>query len=126
MVDQSGNSAAITSSLIVGYESKAIIGRICMPVDAVFTNSFKSFATTFSSSLQQGDLANFISDLKNVDLINNIELAMATRGIRVRLTNVIHLYDFFTLPSRINHLGVYLRNHPILCRSRFDFLIQCG
>jgi hypothetical protein len=68
-INQDGSWAATapsTNTPIVGYESTATLGRICIPTAAVFSSAFSTVSATFSSALSQGDLANFITDLKNV------------------------------------------------------------
>jgi hypothetical protein len=49
----------------IGYDSFVVLDRICLPSVTVFTTAFKDYAANFSA-LQQGDLANFILDIKNV------------------------------------------------------------
>jgi hypothetical protein len=69
-VSSSGNAnASFTSSTVdVGYESSVVLNRICMPSSTVFANAFKDYTSSFSS-LQLGDLANFIVDIRNVRVI---------------------------------------------------------
>jgi len=68
-VSSSGTaSGAFTSSIDIGYDSSLALDRICMPSTTVFSNAFQSYTSSFSS-LQLGDLANFIVDIRNVRII---------------------------------------------------------
>ena len=69
-IDSSGAySVSPTTTDIIGYDSSALIGRICVPSSTVFSNAFSSYVTTFSTYLSQNGLSSFITDLENV-LIN--------------------------------------------------------
>lgn len=48
------------------YGSNSLIGRICIPNSAVFSNGFQSAVEAFSSATSTGTFSNFITDLKNV------------------------------------------------------------
>lgn len=52
----------------VAYFSSVAAGRVCVPSTETFNNAFYSYTSTFAS-LQQGDLANFILDVKNVTIL---------------------------------------------------------
>ena len=48
------------------YGSNALIGRICIPNSAVFSNSFQAAVSAFSSATSSGTFSDFITDLKKV------------------------------------------------------------
>jgi hypothetical protein len=61
--------SASSSTDYIGYDSYSLLSRICIPTAATVSNGFASIKTSVSSALQQGDLGNFISDVKNVTAI---------------------------------------------------------
>ena len=58
-----------TSSDKLGYDSTLLLSRVCIPNTSMFTSVFKAIASSFSSSVFQSDLNNFISDIQNVTII---------------------------------------------------------
>lgn len=52
-----------STSQIIGYETSALIGRLCIPSTTVFSGVFSSYVSTFSSTLSSSDLASFTTDL---------------------------------------------------------------
>lgn len=44
-----------------------MIDRVCIPTSKVFLNAFSSYTATFSSAVRQAGVANFITDIQNVD-----------------------------------------------------------
>jgi hypothetical protein len=71
-VDANGNPSSSTSSLSssddIAYYSTIAAERVCVPTTSTFTTAFASFTSTFAS-IQQGELGNFILDVKNVTFI---------------------------------------------------------
>lgn len=69
-VDSSGTASASISAVAddVGYDSTVAIERVCIPSLTVFKGAFSSYTSQFSA-LAQGDLANFILDIKNVSIV---------------------------------------------------------
>lgn len=55
-----------TAGQFNGYDSYSVLSRVCIPNSGLFSTAFSSVNSTLSSALQQGDLSNFISDIKNV------------------------------------------------------------
>ena len=51
----------------LGYPTTTQLGRVCVPIVSVFTNGFDnivaSSSSTISSALEQGYLADFITDV---------------------------------------------------------------
>mgnify|MGYP000866639371 FL=1 len=65
-VNSTGSFSSVpTSSDQIGYDSELVISRLCLPTTTVFNNAFSTVTSAFAS-IQQGDLGNFIVDLKNV------------------------------------------------------------
>jgi hypothetical protein len=89
------------------YGSNPLIGRICIPTSAVFSNVFSSAVDTFSSATSSGTFSNFISDLKNVNNKFIIELAMAFGSIWLCNHSFIHFHVRFEMPGRMYRLGFY-------------------
>lgn len=58
-----------TAGQFNGYDSYLLLGRLCVPNANMFSTAFTNITSTASSAFQQGDLGNFISDLKNVTAI---------------------------------------------------------
>lgn len=54
-----------STSQIIGYETSAMVGRLCIPSTTVFNGVFSSYISTFSSALSSSDLASFTTDLEN-------------------------------------------------------------
>lgn len=48
---------------MIGYDSKQIIGRVCIPTEAVFNNAFSGYKGAFSSGLRQAGVGNFVIDV---------------------------------------------------------------
>lgn len=73
-LDQNGSVSASsaayspTVNAILGYETTAVLDRVCAPSSAALTNALKDVITNFTSSLQQGSFASFTSDVNNVIL----------------------------------------------------------
>lgn len=61
-------SGSFTTGIDIGYDSSVAISRICLPSSTVFSAAFKDYTSAFSS-IQFGDLANFIVDIRNVTMI---------------------------------------------------------
>jgi hypothetical protein len=70
--DSSGNTASGTSppssTDTLGYDSYVVLDRVCVPNSNMFTTIFSTVSSTVSSALNQGALADFIQDTKNVSL----------------------------------------------------------
>jgi hypothetical protein len=62
-------SKTITDSDFIGYDSVAVIGRVCIPTSNVISNAFSSFSNTMSDGLRQAGIANFVTDLQNVFIL---------------------------------------------------------
>ena len=69
-IDSTGSYSVnpTTTSQIIGYDTSALIGRVCVPSSTVFAGAFSSYATTFSTYLSQNGLSSFITDIENVPL----------------------------------------------------------
>ena len=66
-IDSSGAySTSPSTSSIIGYDSTALIGRICIPSATVFSGAFSTYVSTFSTYLNQNGLSSFVTDLENV------------------------------------------------------------
>jgi len=63
--DTQGNVKTGTAgnTVITGYDSYLILDRVCIPNFNMFSTVFSSATSAMSGVLQQGDLANFISDI---------------------------------------------------------------
>lgn len=57
-----GTNPAVAGD-IIGYDSYLILDRVCIPNFNMFSTIFNSASSAISGVLQQGDLANFISDI---------------------------------------------------------------
>ncbi len=57
------NTNPSSTSDIIGYETSALISRICVPSSTVFTGVFSSYTTAFSTYLSQSGFSTFITDL---------------------------------------------------------------
>lgn len=66
--DGTATPSTWTSGDDVAYFSTVAAGRVCIPSTETFNKAFSSYTSTFAS-LQQGDLANFILDVKNVTIL---------------------------------------------------------
>ena len=62
-------SGSPSANSIIGYDTTAMLGRVCIPNANMFTSLFAAVTSSFSSSLFQSQLNNFISDIKNVTSI---------------------------------------------------------
>lgn len=64
MYDSDANLISTTGTAIVwGYDSTLTIDRLCIPNPNMFTTLIDS--SSFASAITQGDLSNFIQDIKN-------------------------------------------------------------
>ena len=54
------------NGLYIGYETTAILNRVCLPSSAVLSNALKDYATQISTALQQGSFASLTKDVQNV------------------------------------------------------------
>jgi hypothetical protein len=54
-----------TTTAKLAYDSSLILERICIPSTAAFTNALANYASSFAS-VREGELGNFIMDIKNV------------------------------------------------------------
>lgn len=61
-----GGTPAASNYLL--YDSYSVLGRICIPTTAIFSNVFSTLSSSFTSATSSGDLGNFISDIKNVQI----------------------------------------------------------
>jgi hypothetical protein len=52
-----------STTQIIGYETSAMINRICVPSTTVFAGVFSSYTSIFSSALSSNDLSSFATDL---------------------------------------------------------------
>jgi hypothetical protein len=129
-VTASGTSAAFTSTDKIGYDSFVAFDRVCLPTTTVFQNAFSACSSAFNSLLQ-GDLANFITDVKN-----NWQWLLAAVGFCVivsfvfmfllrclagcivwlsifgiimffGLTGVVFLYNYGMIPSLGTYVGQF-------------------
>lgn len=67
-IDSSGTatpSTAFATNDEIAYDSSVVFDRICIPSTAAFTGALASYASSFAS-LKEGELGNFIMDIKNV------------------------------------------------------------
>jgi hypothetical protein len=65
-IDSSGTaSGAFTSADYISYDSSVAFDRVCIPSTAALNGAFSTCTSAFSS-LKEGDLGNFILDVKNV------------------------------------------------------------
>jgi hypothetical protein len=64
-IDSSGSYSANPSSTsdIIGYDTSALIGRVCIPSTTVFSGAFSSYVSTFSTYLSTSGLSSFITDI---------------------------------------------------------------
>ena len=53
---------------IIGYDTYSVIGRVCIPTATVFNRAFSNYVTTFNDQLRQAGVANFVTDVQNVNI----------------------------------------------------------
>jgi hypothetical protein len=62
-----GNSAPNPyNGLYIGYETKEVLNRICLPTLTVLTNALQNYTAQLKSALQQESFASFTMDVQNV------------------------------------------------------------
>ena len=71
--DSSGSTSATiatmnSSSVVLGYETTLALDRVCLPTATVLSNGLSSVANSITSSLQEGEFASLITDVKNVHI----------------------------------------------------------
>jgi hypothetical protein len=78
-IDQSGSFTTAPSTFTnayIGYQSRAVLGRVCLPNSSVLNNALSSKASSLTNSLQQLSFLNFGMDTINVHLYDIVELDM--------------------------------------------------
>lgn len=98
-----------------------------MPSSAAFTQALKEYADKMANSLQQGEFASLVSDVKGVHIYIIIELAMDSRScwflycgltfvhVLTKVFGRLHCLDFHSwLYSLIRGIGNYF---PLQCGS---------
>ena len=58
-----------STSQIIGFETTAVAGRVCIPSSTVFKGVFYAYISAFSTSLSQSSFSMFTTDLENVNFI---------------------------------------------------------
>ena len=108
-IDSSGSYSAnpASTSVIIGYESTALIGRVCVPSSTVFAGAFLDYVNTFSTYLSQNGLSSFITDIENVriflDRIGNgfwqlLDSRLSFRLSSCTLSNALLVSSFGSQP----------------------------
>lgn len=120
-ITSSGAYSASPSSTtqIIGYETTAMINRICVPSTTVLAGAFYSYTTTFSTALSSSDLTSFTTDLTN-----NWKWILAALGGAVVLS-FIFMYTLRCLAGLIvwtSILGIII----IFALIGFVFLYNAG
>lgn len=87
------------------------MNRICVPNANVFTNALKDALTTFYNASNTGTFGNFISDLSNVKIYKNIELAMAIGSFWICSRTFICMDVCSQMSCRLYCMDVYLWSH---------------
>ena len=67
IVQEDGNypsGTTPTTTDFIGYDSIAVIDRVCIPTKATLENAFNSYSSSISRLLRQEAVANFITDLQ--------------------------------------------------------------
>ena len=64
----SGTDPTAISTGFAGYDSSLTLGRVCIPNTNMFTTAFAAISSSFSSAVNQGALADFVNDIKNVQI----------------------------------------------------------
>lgn len=87
-----------STTLIVGYATYSVLGRVCIPRAEVISNGMKTLlqsrADQFVSYLQGNYLNDFISDIQNVIFIIILELVLDFMRYRFYFSNCFPLYVF--------------------------------
>ena len=60
------STSVLTNSPFIGYETQEFLGRICIPTTVVLQNALSTASSALATTLQQGSIANFITDVQNV------------------------------------------------------------
>lgn len=104
-VDKNGGiSGTPSASSYIGYESTAVIERVCIPSSAVLSDAFKDVVNNITTTLQAGQFATLVQDVKNVNNILIIELAMAFGWSRICDCNFITFHVLTEMLSRLHCL----------------------
>lgn len=64
--DGSSVSTPFSSAMQISYDSSVAFDRVCIPSTAAFNNALKDYSSSFAS-VKEGELGNFILDIKNVN-----------------------------------------------------------
>lgn len=73
LIDKNGNWSAGSApnpynNLYIGYETTAVLDRICMPTPSVLTSALQNVTNSLVGAIQQGSFASLTSDVKNVSI----------------------------------------------------------
>jgi len=74
-----GSTAVPTSSDVLGYDSSALLGRVCIPSSSMFVN-FNSSSSSFTSMFSSHQ-SNFLSDIQN-----NYQWLLAASGLALLIS----------------------------------------
>ena len=66
--DGSSLSTPFNAAMQISYDSSVAFDRICLPSTAAFNNALKDYSSSFAN-LKEGELGNFILDIKNVNVL---------------------------------------------------------
>jgi hypothetical protein len=86
-------NGSVSSSSYIGYGSFSAIDRVCIPNTEALSVALKDVVANISSTLQSGQFATIVHDVKNVKLINILELAMAFSSHRLCCCLLLNFYD---------------------------------
>lgn len=81
-----------TSSYFLGYETSAVMDRVCLPSSAVLSQGLATVATTMTSAVQTTSFANLVTDTQNVIIYLYKELAVVIMWDRYDCSDIIDLY----------------------------------
>lgn len=126
-VSSNGNiSGTPGSSDYIGYESTSVIDRVCIPDIAVLNNGFKSVLTNITTTLQTGQFATMVQDVKNVTHTLILELAMAVGSSRIRNCDFPPFYVFVKMFGWSHCVVVHPRIDLCFCWYGCYLSLQCG
>lgn len=93
------------------------MNRICIPSTAVLSNGLSTVASTLTSAVQTSSFGNMITDVENVIIQINIELAMASMRLGNGCLHQSVVHVFVEMLSWLYCLGFLYWNHSRVRRS---------